>query len=129
MTDKKEIWLLERTKDLESNIIGFYSTKNNAVDAVRRYVTAVIDKAIREESGDVVGVYISEGFLLTRSEVEIDPDVTFAKVEDIGKFPGTHGTHHVAEDLGDVDLNQQGDVKDGGDIPEVFTQTGVGELE
>lgn len=102
MTKKKSIWLLERTQDAASHIIGFYSTKEHAVNAVRRYVRGLIDKAIAEGNGSVVGVYISEGFLLTRSEVEVDPEVDFTKVEE--KFPTIHpgNGHPVVEDLGDI---------------------------
>ena len=106
----KKIWLLERTKDSESHIIGFYRDKATAVDAIHRYVTQCITDALtkHEEGTNVIGVYISEGFLLTSSQVEIDAEIGFAKIEDAQEFPDAvveparPDKHHIAEDLGDV---------------------------
>ncbi len=111
---RKAIWLLERTKDSESHIIGFYSTRENAIAAIRRYVNDVItdDVGATEEDAAVVGVYISEGFLMTRNSVEVDEDVEFKKIEDPDEFnigADVAADYHPAEDLGDVDLNQQGE--------------------
>ena len=91
----KEIWLLEKTKGEETQIQGFYSTRGFAIDAIRRKVNDIISKEVTTESKDVVGVYVSVGFLLTRAVVEVDEAVAFEKIE-------TGDEYHTAEDLGDV---------------------------
>ena len=96
----KAVYLLERTKDAESNIIGFYSSEKLAIKAVKRHVEATIDKAVNkshEDSQDQhTGIYIQEGFLISKNEVEVDTLVDFEKIEDPEEF------HHPAEDLGDL---------------------------
>lgn len=88
---KQDIYMLERTKDATSSIIGFYNTEERAIDAIRRAVNGLIDKGIAkvkaEGSEDLTGVYISEGFLITRSRAEVDPGVEFDKMEDPEEFP------------------------------------------
>ncbi len=113
--DKKDVFMLERTKDSESFIIGFYNTEDRAVDAIKRVVNKMIDdglqKAKTEGSVDHAGVYLSEGFLISRNHVEVDPTVAFEKIEDPTEFPqddaynkgDTLIKYHPAEDLGDVD--------------------------
>jgi len=114
---EKDIFLLERTKDETSSIIGFYNTEDRAVAAIKRLVNGLIDKRLQkakdEGNDDLMGVYLSEGFLITRNHVEVDPDVTFEKIEDAEEFPIVepliikggpehHAGYHPAEDLGDV---------------------------
>ncbi len=96
--ETKAVYLLERTKDAASNIIGFYSSEKLAVAAVKRHVEATIDKAVATEKRTEThtGIYIQEGFMISKNEVEIDDDVDFDKIEDPAEF------HHIAEDLGDV---------------------------
>jgi len=110
--ETKAIFLLERTKDDTSHIIGFYSTEKRAIEAVKRHVNATIDSAVKAaqahgETDRHTGIYVQEGFLISRNDVEIDTDAEFTKIEDAEEFPFprpdplTH-RHHVAEDLGDV---------------------------
>ena len=93
----KAVFLLERTKDSTSNIIGFYSSEDLAIDAVKRLVEARIDIAVSERgpSDDHIGIYIQEGFMISKNEVEVDDNVDFEKIEDPEEF-------YIAEDLGDV---------------------------
>jgi len=110
----KEIFLLERTKNSSSTIIGFYSSEENAIQAVRRHIQASITHDIEEsrtkEKGQVpIGAHliisIREAFLITRNEVEIDKGAEFAKIEDPDQFPQAiplGNAFHVAEDLGDI---------------------------
>lgn len=107
--EKKAVFLLERTKDATSNIIGFYSSWKGSIEAVKRHVETTIDDEVarsREDSQDQrIGIYIQEGFLITRNEVEIEEDVAFDKIEDSEEFPTLAEEleeHHRAEDLGDV---------------------------
>lgn len=92
----KDIFLLERTKDSVSNIIGFYSSEERAVEAVKRHVLAHIDEAVKEsiDGSDHVGIYISEGFLISRNEVEVDEDAEFSKIEDPQEFPAERTPSH-----------------------------------
>jgi hypothetical protein len=94
MSDEKtkDIFLLERTKDSVSNIIGFYSSEEKAVQAVERHVlnhirTVVTDRIVEDPASDHLGIYIQEGFLISRNEVEIDKDADFDKIEDPEEFP------------------------------------------
>ncbi len=116
----KEIHLLERTKDSTSTIIGFYSSEKLAVDSVKHHVEATIDKAVQDahaSSGSQhIGIYIQEGFLISKNEVEVDDLIDFDKIEDPEEFPGEG--YHVAEDLGDVKDQAPGAdfAKNGGDF-------------
>jgi len=91
---EKDIYMLERTKDSTSSIIGFYNTEQRALDAIRRIIDTVIDdcvaKSKAEKSEDHTGIYVCEGFLIARNRVEVDPDVTFDKIEDAAEFPPFH---------------------------------------
>jgi len=107
--ETKAVYLLERTKDLTSNIIGFYSSEELAIAAVKRHVIATIDGEIaraHKESGLHTGLYIQEGFLISKNEVEVDEDVAFDKIEDPEEFHSDLSDqdiqYHPAEDLGDV---------------------------
>lgn len=95
----KAVYLLERTKDAESHIIGFYSTEALAIAAVKRHVEKTVDEAVvksaLESDSPTIGIYIQEGFMISRNEVEVDAEVEFDKIEDTEEF-------HIAEDLGDV---------------------------
>ena len=95
----KAVYLLERTKDAVSNIIGFYSSEDLAIQAVKRHVETTIDEAVNKtklEGAELLtGIYIQEGFLISKNDVEIDDEVDFKKIEDPEEF-------HPAEDLGDV---------------------------
>ena len=113
----KAVFLLERTKDSVSNIIGFYSSEDLAVTAVKRHVATSINEAVTKshaETGLHTGIYIQEGFLISKNEVEVDDEVDFDKIEDPEEFPeppvgdANDGEpqphrHHPAEDLGDVE--------------------------
>ncbi len=107
----KAVYLLERTKDAVSNIIGFYSSEELAIKAVKRHVEATIDAEIEKKHADDVtaGIYIQEGFLISKNDVEVDDEVDFEKIEDPDEFPFVasdeeyrNPDHHSAEDLGDV---------------------------
>lgn len=95
----KAVYLLERTKDAATVIIGFYSTEERAIEAVKRHVENTIDEAViksaLESPSPTIGIYIQEGFLISTNEVEVDDEVNFEKIEDTEEF-------HIAEDLGDV---------------------------
>ena len=94
----KAVFLLERTKDAVSNIIGFYSSEELAIQAVKRHVEATIDKAVAVSSPGAdqhTGIYIQEGFMISKNDVEVDDEVDFEKIEDPEEF-------HIAEDLGDL---------------------------
>lgn len=106
----KAVFLLERTKDAVSNIIGFYSSEELAIAAVKRHVEATIDKAVVEaqvsSESQHTGIYIQEGFMISKNEVEIDDDVDFDKIEDPEEFHSDLSDqdiqYPVTEDLGDV---------------------------
>ena len=105
----KAVYLLERTKDSVSNIIGFYSSEELAITAVKRHVEATIDAEVLKKHADdrTAGIYIQEGFMISKNEVEVDGEVDFEKIEDPDEFsPGDDELdahlHHPAEDLGDV---------------------------
>jgi len=111
----KAVYLLERTIDAVSNIIGFYSSEELAIAAVNRHVETTINEAVtksHESTGQYTGIYIQEGFMISKNEVEIEDAVDFDKIEDPDEFvldPKTVGEvardlldHHPAEDLGDV---------------------------
>ncbi len=110
----KEIYLFERTKDAVSNIIGFYSSEELAIEAVKRHVEATIDAEIEKKHADdrTAGIYIQEGFMISRNEVEVDDKVDFDKIEDPEEFQSPlvpddfHKEFHGAEDLGDVNAQR-----------------------
>ena len=113
---QKRIFLLERTKEATSSIIGLYNSEDRAVAAIKRLVNEMIDEHLvkaKVANKDLMGVYISEGFLITCNHMEVDPEVAFEKIEDAEEFPEAEVpypnqfkadpiTHHLAEDLGDV---------------------------
>ncbi len=106
----KAVYLLERTKDSTSNIIGFYSSEELAIEAVKRHVNETIDAEVLKKHDDdrTAGIYIQEGFLISQNDVEVDDKVDFDKIEDPEEFPqaipltDTGKQFHPAEDLGDV---------------------------
>ena len=68
-----------------------------------------IDESVRKahvESGQHTGIYIQEGFMISKNDVEVDDEVDFEKIEDEDEFQkavlSESPPYHVAEDLGDV---------------------------